>query len=212
MSVKKDQLDTLHDIRKIMLESSKFLSLSGLSGVFAGGYAILGAFIGNMMLKQFFQNEKILTFFTPTYDNLVMLIISVCGLILLLSISTAYYFSSIKAKKMKHKLFDQTTRKLLFHMAIPLLAGGIFCFALLYNGGHNIYLIAPVMLIFYGISLINGSKYTFHEIRILGLLEISLGLVSLFFPGHGILFWSIGFGILHIIYGILVWYKHDRMN
>jgi hypothetical protein len=66
------------------------------------------------------------------------------------------------------------------------------------------------MLIFYGMALLNGSKYTYHEIRALGILEVLLGLIASMNLGHGLLFWALGFGVLHIIYGVLVWYRHER--
>ncbi|MCE3294842.1 MAG: hypothetical protein K0R65_556 [Crocinitomicaceae bacterium] len=210
MSSSKEQLEALQDIRKMMQESSKFLSLSGFSGVFAGIYALLGAWVGKLIFGQFMNQEQLLGSITPSYKNMLVTVTLLCLLVLVLSIVTAFIFSKQKAHKNGAKLFDKTTNKLLFNMAVPLLAGGIFCSAMIYHGETFIYLVSPAMLLFYGIALINGSKYTYHEIKALGLLEIVLGILALFFLGHGLLFWAIGFGALHIIYGILVWYKHDR--
>ena len=210
MSSTKDQLDALQDIRKMMQESSKFLSLSGFSGVFAGIFALLGALFGNMQFELFLKGENMMFNLAATEENLILLVLLICSSVLILSISFAFYFSNKKAKKNGVKLFDKTTSKLLFNMAIPLFVGGVFCFAMLFHGGYFVFLIGPAMLIFYGLSLLNGSKYTYHEIKILGLLEIALGIISLFMLGSSLLFWTIGFGALHIIYGTLVWYKHDR--
>ena len=196
----------------MMQESSKFLSLSGFSGVSAGLFGLLGAWSGHVIFNQYLRHEKLLAFILPSYRNLQYTAVAICLLILLCSLAAAFYFSKRKARKNGVKLFDQTTNKLLFNMAVPLFTGGVFSFALLWQNGNYIYLISPVMLLFYGLALINGSKYTYHEIRILGLLEILLGMMALFFLGHGLLFWAIGFGALHIIYGILVWYKHDRLS
>lgn len=210
MSSSKEQLEALKDIRKMMEESSRFLSLSGFSGIFAGIFALIGAYLGNLVFHQFMNHEKLLGSIAPDYDNMIRLAILICLLVLLFSLATAFFFSKQKAHKNGTKLFDKTTNKLIFNMAVPLAAGGIFCTALVYHGGIFIYLVSPVMLLFYGIALINGSKYTYHEVRALGLFQIALGVLSLFFLGHGLLFWAIGFGGLHIIYGSLVWYKHDR--
>ncbi|MES2590028.1 MAG: hypothetical protein V4622_13700 [Bacteroidota bacterium] len=210
MSTSKEQLEAIQDIRKMMQESSKFLSLSGFSGVFAGIFALCGAWIGKMQFDLYFKDENLMFGLQSSEENLMLLIFSICVIVLLASISVAFYFSKRKANKSGAKLFDKTTGKLLFNMAIPLLAGGIFCLAILYHGGTFVFLVAPTMLIFYGLALLNGSKYTYHEIKILGLLEISLGIVALFLLGKGLLFWTLGFGLLHIIYGTLVWYKHER--
>jgi hypothetical protein len=94
------------------------------------------------------------------------------------------------------------------NLAIPLAVGGIFCAILLYHG--IVYLMAPAMLIFYGLALVNGSKYTLTDIRYLGLSEIVLGVFAAFFIGYGLLAWAIGFGVLHIVYGTLMYYKYER--
>lgn len=210
MSTSKEQLEAIQDIRKMMQESSKFLSLSGFSGVFAGFFALCGAWFGKTQFDSYFLNKNLLFDLAATQENLRLVICLICLLVLLASILVAFYFSKRKATKKGAKLFDQTSWKLLFNMAIPLSIGGFFCAAMLYHSGSFVFLIAPVMLIFYGLALLNGSKYTYHEIKILGLLEIGLGIISLFMLGKGLLFWTLGFGILHIIYGTLVWYKHDR--
>ena len=66
------------------------------------------------------------------------------------------------------------------------------------------------MLIFYGLALINSSKYTFFEIRYLGIAEIVLGLIASVFVSSGLILWAAGFGLLHIIYGIIMYYKYER--
>ena len=99
-------------------------------------------------------------------------------------------------------------KRVLFNMMIPLAAGGFFSIILFFHGEFG--LIAPAMLIFYGLALFTTSKYTFSDIRVLGLVEIVLGLISSFFIGYGLLFWAIGFGLMHIIYGIILYIKYER--
>ena len=210
MSTQKEHLESIQDIRKMMQESSKFLSLSGFSGVFAGIYALIGAYIGNSYLENYLDYSRSVSLVTYSYIQVIKIVALICSSVLILSIVTAFYFSKRKATKNGMKLFDKTTLKLLTNMAIPLVTGGFLCLALLFHGKEYIFLISPIMLIFYGLALINGGKYTFHEIKILGFLEIILGLLSAFYIGYGLLFWTIGFGFLHIIYGTLVWFKHER--
>jgi hypothetical protein len=71
-------------------------------------------------------------------------------------------------------------------------------------------LAAPACLVFYGLALIQGSANTFDEIRYLGFSEIILGLISASVPGYGLVFWAIGFGVLHIIYGVIMYNKYDK--
>lgn len=203
MSEKEKQLEALQDIRNLMRESSKFISLSGLSGVFAGVYALAGAYAGKNTLE-LFQETNLLS-----YDEMIMLLLGICMTVLSLSIATALLFSLGKARKNGIKLFDHTSKKLLLSMMVPLIAGGAMCSALLYHGGDFVYFICPTMLLFYGLALINSSKYTIHRIEILGYAQIILGIFACFYLGNGLLIWSVGFGAFHIFYGIFMWLKYD---
>lgn len=210
----------LKEIRLLMERSSRFMSLSGWTGIMAGIYSLLGAFAAYYVIFQMKFSSASIPSEVQTYgsgravhynytdstselfstQNLYLL--GIAFMVIILSAATAFYQSSMKAKKQGVKLWNSTTRRLFVQVAIPLVAGGLFCLALLYYGNSG--LIAPAMLIFYGMALLNGSKYTLKEFHSLALCEIALGLISLLFVGYGLYFWAIGFGVLHIIYGILM--------
>lgn len=204
------QLEVLHDIRKMMQDSSKFLSLSGLSGVFAGVYALVGAYFGTLVMAEYVFGHLMEEESEQAYQNLLLKICLICAGVLVLSIVTALFFSSRKAKRNGQKLFDHTSKKLLVNMLVPLFTGGLFCLALVLHGNGFVLMVSPAMLLFYGLALINSSKFTLHDIRYLGYLEVILGLIAAFLPGYGLLFWAIGFGVLHIVYGGIMWFKYDR--
>jgi hypothetical protein len=204
------QLEALHDIRKMMQDSSKFLSLSGLSGVFAGVYALVGAYFGTLVMAEYVFGHLMEEESEQAYQNLLLKICLICAGVLVLSIVTALFFSSRKAKRNGQKLFDHTSKKLLVNMLVPLFTGGLFCLALVLHGNGFVLMVSPAMLLFYGLALINSSKFTLHDIRYLGYLEVILGLIAAFLPGYGLLFWAIGFGVLHIVYGGIMWFKYDR--
>lgn len=202
--------EELKAIRKMMEESTKFLSLSGLSGVFIGLFAIGGAIIawvrildsGNIHFDEYLKD-----FSGNGADTVRWQLIADALTVLLLSLATALYFSYRNARQSVKKFWTPASKKLFFNLFIPLFTGGIFAFILIVQ--KNLQLIIPVFLIFYGLSLINAGKFTYNEIFYLGILEIIIGLVSAFFPAQGILFWILGFGILHIVYGVMMYRKYE---
>jgi hypothetical protein len=207
MNQQQDQLATLHEIRNIMDRSSRFISLSGLSGVAAGVSALIGAVVVKWYLVTHNINYRQNPGLNLTRES-ILFMLSVAAFVFILALCSATYFTARNAKKNSHRVWDSKTERMLVNLFIPLAVGGIFCAVLIY---HNLlYLIAPAMLIFYGLALINGSKYTLSDIRYLGFCEITLGLLASFFVGYGLLAWTMGFGVLHIVYGMLMYFKYER--
>lgn len=202
---KEKYLEDLKDIKSIMERSSRFISLSGLSGVMAGIFALIGAYLAYQTV---YQHQDYLSFrrANMTTDNVLQLLAIAIG-VLVLSVGAGIIFSSRKAKKHGQSLWDNQSKRVVINLFIPLAAGGILCLILLNQG--FIGLIAPLTLVFYGLALVNASKYTLSDIRSLGLLEIMLGIVGCQFIGYGLILWVIGFGILHIIYGIVMYVKYE---
>lgn len=201
----KNYQEDLSHIRNMMEKSSRFISLSGLSGVFAGIIALLGA----IYVYYVFQRNGINYFdgnrnvFNP---SLVRELVIIGSIILFLAILSGYIFTARKSKEKNQKIWDSLTKRLLFNFAVPLFTGGFFCLILLYH--HLFVLVAPATLIFYGLALVNAEKYTLTDVKYLGYLEIILGLISFLFLGWGLIFWGIGFGILHIVYGLVMHKKY----
>lgn len=194
-------------IRTMMERSAKFISLSGLSGVLAGVYAMFGALAAYYLVHYPISPFNYRIYSVQEPDTLWKLI-GVALLVLTASVSTGFWFSNRKAKKHGLQLWNATSKKLVVNLAIPLATGGIFALIMLYTGHYG--LTAPVCLIFYGLALIQGSTNTFDEIRYLGFCEIGLGLISALYPGYGLVLWTIGFGVLHIIYGAIMYNKYDK--
>jgi len=191
-----------------MEESSRFLSLSGLSGVFIGLTAISGALFAYLFILNgsIFYEEYLINHPAEETLKLKWQLIADAFFVLVLSVLLALYFSIKKTKRDGKNYMTPISRRLLINLLIPLATGGVFVSVLLLQ--NQIQLIVPCFLIFYGLSLVNAGKFTFGEIFYLGLLEIITGLVSAFIPGWGLLFWIFGFGILHIIYGLSMYRKY----
>ena len=202
-------IEALTDIRSMMERSSKFISLNGLTGVFAGIFALVGAAVAYFYSAKIFGPDFIFDNLKAGQKTDILTFYSIDALLVLtLSVGFGIWLSKRKSRKTGQSVLDKTAVRMLENLAIPLLTGGIFCIALLWHG--IIGLIAPAMLIFYGLSLINASKYTIGDTRYLGYMEVVLGLTCCFFIGYGLLFWAVGFGVFHIAYGIFMYYSIEK--
>ena len=201
---KEKYINDLQEIRSIMDRSSRFISLSGISGVIAGSLALGGAFLAYQTV---YSGQNYLSYRRAdmSFDNLITLFGIAAG-VLVLSILSGIYFTIKKTRNTEQKIWDSQSKRLIINLLIPLAVGGILCLILLSNG--FIGLVAPLTLVFYGLALVNASKYTLTEIRSLGLIEVALGLIGCQFIGHGLILWAIGFGVMHIIYGIAMHLKY----
>ena len=197
----------LASIRDLMERSVKFISLSGLSGVLAGIYALAGATAAYFMVHYPASLFEYRLYSVRESDHLVNLI-GLAVIVLAASLITGFALSNRKAKKEGLKLWNSAGRRLVINLAIPLVTGGVFILIMLFTGHFG--LAAPACLIFYGLALIQASSNTFDEVRYLGYSEIILGLISAIWPGYGLLFWALGFGVLHIIYGAIMYNKYDK--
>ena len=198
----KKYLDDLNEIKDLMNRSSRFMSLSGLSGILAGVYALIGA--GLAYFISIPRDGDFLVLNSYRFKLLLLILF----LVALLSILTAYLLSRNKAKKNKEKIWTDTTKRLLISFLIPLLTGGIYIIIKLSSQHYG--LTASLMLIFYGLALVNASKFTLSNIKFLGYSQIVVGLLCAALPGYGLYFWALGFGVFHIIYGARIYFKYDR--
>lgn len=208
MTESDQHLAALQDIKQMMEKSSRFLSLSGLSGVAAGGCAIIGAAIAYSWIGA----ATPLDFYAPA-DHMTDLSLEAKLLVLAVTVFTtafalALLFTWLRSKQTGIPLWGITARKVMVAVAIPMLVGGLFILKLADSGAYG--LVAPGCLVFYGLALLNASRYTLVEIKYLAYTQLLLGALNLWWIGYGLHFWTLGFGVSHIIYGIVMWYKYER--
>ena len=208
MTEQNQHLDALKDIRKMMQRSSRFISLSGLSGIAAGFWALLGAYFAYDWIYEYYVRFEGDGYEGRSFSDLKFNLFLLAGAVFVMALLSALFFTWRRAGKNKLPLWDHTSRQLIINTAIPIIAGGFFILGMLQYSEWRF--VAPASLVFYGLALVNGSKYTVSDIRYLGFMEIILGLVNMFYIGYGLYFWAIGFGLLHIIYGFVMWWKYER--
>lgn len=204
MNNQEESLTALQEIRNLMERSSRFLSLSGIAGVVVGLLALAGVVMAYVSLGLSIDSEGYYTLIPQYYGILFVNF----GSVLALSLLAGMFFARRNAQKKSLPIWDSTAARLLINLFIPLAAGGLFCLILWYHG--YLALMAPVTLIFYGLALINGSKYAIDDIRYLGIIELAIGLLASFFMEYGLLFWAAGFGLLHIVYGLVIYMKYEK--
>mgnify|MGYP000870043034 CR=1 FL=1 len=208
MKQQTEYLEDLKEIRSIMERSAKFISLNGISGIFIGIIALVGAAGAYIYSNGNFAEAETRSYLTAVSTHKISDLIQFYMIDAICTLASAVIISILltirKARKNNLPIWDKTCKLLLINMMIPLAVGGIFCLMLIYHGFFV--LVAPATLLFYGLALYNASKYTLTGIKYLGISEIILGLASTLFLGYGFYFWVIGFGFLHIIYGIIYYF------
>jgi hypothetical protein len=209
MESNQEHLDALRDIKQMMERSSRFISLSGLSGIAAGACALAASLYTWRLYASdsaFGNDYGQLNFEAGSSPRVQLLMIG--GITFMAALALAFFFTYTRSLKTGTPIWGITARRLLWNTTLPMMIGGVVVFRLLDWG--LIELIAPTCLLFYGLALINGSKYTLPEIRWLGYCQLILGIINLWMIGYGLVFWAIGFGVLHIVYGAMMWWRYER--
>ncbi|MEO9954818.1 hypothetical protein [Nonlabens sp.] len=205
-------LDDIKEIKSLMNKSTRFISLSGMSGVMAGIYALIGGVFGYFIIEKARENgtrdtlDRLTT--TPWDQNPSLQILVVAAIVLFMAVLTAFFLTKAKASKHKQKIWTKQSIRLVVNFMVPLNIGALFTLALLQY--HLIGLVAPAMLVFYGLACMNAAQFTLGTVKYLGLSCAILGLINTQFIGYGLYFWTAGFGLCHIIYGAVMYYKYDK--
>lgn len=207
LSIMRKPEQELAEIKSMMERSTRFLSLSGLAGILAGIYAFAGAGIAWYWI--YYPSTEFGTESEPiSIDELQVNLMAIALVVLLLAIGSAYLLSQNKSQRIAQTFWSPASKRFLLALFIPVLAGGLFSFALIHESTYQ--LLAPATLIFYGLGLINASHFTLGEIKNLGIGQLILGIIAAFFPDFGLICWALGFGVLHVIYGSMMYYRYDR--
>jgi len=202
-----DYVQDLATIRGIMEKRTKFLSLSGLSGILAGIYSLVGAYLAYRVIY-FADNSVYEAYRSGVWSPEIIKLIMIATGVLVFASSTGLILSMRKAKKLGQNMFNPSTLRMGASFAVPMITGGIFVAVLILRGDAG--WVSPALLIFYGLALFSAGNFTFSDVKTLGILQIILGLIAAIYPGYGLILWTIGFGVLHILYGSIVYFKYER--
>lgn len=208
MTSNQSSFEALQEIRQMMDRSSRFLSLSGWNGISAGIFALAGSFLAYRLIGDHRATMERVEFDIHSYMHLILNLTLLALAVLGATIAVAVYFTHRRTKLDGVKMWTPASKRMLTSLFIPIVVGGLFIAAMIYSGVWQF--IAGSSLIFYGLGLISASKYTLTDMRYVGFVEIIIGLVCLFFPQHQLYFWAFGFGVVHLVYGIVMFIKYDE--
>jgi len=215
MNTENEPIQALEEIKQMMDRGSRFVSLSGWSGISAGICALVATWIAHQKISQYtFENSNDYNDMQGTYifkDGHLLLAnqLLVIGILTFLAaFFFAFLFTWLRSRKTSVSIWGFTARKVMINVAVPMIVGALFIWRIIDLGAYSF--VAPACLLFYGLALINGSKYTVSEVRYLGYLQLVLGIISLWVMDYGLFFWAAGFGVLHILYGIVMLNKYER--
>ena len=202
-------IEDLQHIKRMMERSSRFISLSGLSGIAAGVCALGGAWFASQKINCWVKGDcQLSRLLSVEGDTLLNDLFWIATLTFIAAFVLAFLFTYIRSKKNGTPIWGATTFRLFWNTAIPIAIGAAFLIKMMQLGEYQ--LVPPGCLLFYGLALVNASKYTLSEVRYLGYGQLLLGLLNLWFIGYGLQFWAMGFGVLHIVYGAVMWWKYER--
>jgi hypothetical protein len=202
----------LEEIKQMMDRSSRFVSLSGWSGIAAGICALAAAWLAGKKYNEYTNGNEYEAGHNYTRDaNLLHLhreLLILALITFLAAFFLAFLFTYLRSRKTGVPIWGFMARKVMINLAVPMIVGGLLAWRIADFGLYG--LVAPTCLLFYGLALINASKFTLSEVRYLGYLQLLLGIINLWAIGYGLYFWAAGFGVLHILYGIVMWNKYER--
>ncbi|MHA7128061.1 hypothetical protein [Algoriphagus namhaensis] len=203
----KNPQQELAEIKSMMQRSTRFISLSGSSGLLIGLMACTASALVYYWLYSPGPPWGEVSSHKLTSDLLYRIIFIAISLAAL-SLLVAFWLTKKRSKVSSENLWSPASRRFLSALFFPMAIGGFMCLGRLWTQDYES--LASLMLIFYGLGLVNASYFTLGEIKFLGYAQILLGLLAILLPGYGLLLWTLGFGLCHIGYGGLMYYKYDR--
>ena len=181
-------LDHLRVIRETMERSQSFTAVSGAGGVLMGLIALSATFLAVR---------------TDTTGAWVAVWMGAA----MASLGIALVAMIFKARSAGGPLLGGAGRKFAWNLTPPLLVGGLLTVAMTQSGATP--LLPGIWLLLYGAGVVTGGAFSVRVVPIMGLTFMAVGAVALFAPtAWGNLFMAGGFGLLHILFGAIIWRKH----
>ena len=114
--------------------------------------------------------------------------------------------NAAKARRLEMPLWTGSLRKVAWVMAPALAAGALMTWALDQAGVR--YLMPGMWLALYGAGVTAGGTFSIRAVRWMGIALLLLGALAFVDPRQAIVYLALGFGVLHILFGLYVVRRH----
>ncbi len=194
--------EQLKVIRQLMERPIRFSTMSGRSGILAGGLALVGCWLDAYVTTHFGRHEA-------TRINLV-----VWAGVFLAAFAAVVVCTRLQERRQNLPFWSPVKRKILLTILPGFVAGVgltlVIVFRWYYGIGPNQWgLILPMWMAFYGVTLWQLGAFAPVEVRVLGAAFIAAALVTAAqFQYDPYPPMAVTFGGFHILYGIVVWIRH----
>jgi len=189
-----------------MERHSSFFSLSGFTGILIGIVGCIAIFLVDTMTHGYGINFDGFSQLPILFLEIGIMVIGI--LTIVLSLFILWKRGRNKAKKNKQGLWNAFAKKQRINLLLLLL---VFLVILILIGSKGYYrLITPLLLSFYGLLLLNLSRFQSKSLLFLGLATLILGIVSYVSYTDKIFLLALGVGIFPIIYGLLTFNKSKK--
>jgi len=178
------------------------MSLKSKIFIIFGIYALLGIYLAKKLIFLYNFGEEGVNLLPIDFFEIFLFVIAL--LIIFISIFTA----NVIAKRNKEK----ASKKIKIHILIPVIISFTLIFFLI---NYNYYFITPISIVFFGLILLNLNRASLGKFLSFGFTEIILGIIAFLIGAKSLIFLSLGFGVVPIIFGLYHYKKvwtHLLMN
>lgn len=192
--------ENLRVIRELMERSTRYSTFSGLSGICAGLFSILGCLVQRFWVLSLPASERLVAF-TINWT-----------LVIALTIGADFFLTKRKAPLVGKTILSRLGRQMVVASAPGLLTGALLTLFLLQQGHMD--QVYPVWMLSYGSAVCAVGLFSQKEVGRLGrafltagALTLALGLLTALQPyiaSLGLFITALTFGGFHIAYGLIV--------
>ena len=180
-----------------MEQGKSYFSLKSLSGILIGIYGLATVYLIDKLTSGEGSGIEMVSQLPILFLQIGITAIAVVFIII--SLFTLWIRAKRRAKSEGKKLWNTSNKKIRLQTLITLLVLIVVIIVIANQGYYS--LVTPISLFFYGLFLLNLSRFSSKGLVFLSIGEVLLGVAAYMIYDKEIFFLALGFGLLPIIYG-----------